>query len=148
MNGEELSITISADGAVFANSARVINADILIENGVLHVIDEVLNPATSDSEPEDNSADNTVSLPMNVPFTSEVPPETSTIFRQLTQTTSLVAAALVTGTPNRTASTSVGSSNTTSARVVEQTTNASVRKEIPVLAAITISAVAFALHYY
>ena len=56
LNGEELDITISADGAVFVNAARVINADILLENGVLHVIDEVLNPATPDAEPADNTA--------------------------------------------------------------------------------------------
>lgn len=146
INVEELSITISANGAVFVNSARVINADVLIENGVLHVINEVLNPSIPESEPEDNYGDEAASLPLNVPFTSEVPPETSTIFRQLTQTTSLVAAGLVTATPNATASTGAGSSNTTSAGVVEQTANAGVCKEMPVLPAVAICAVAFALH--
>ena len=35
-------VTISVDGgAVFVNAARVINADILIPQGVLHVIDSV-----------------------------------------------------------------------------------------------------------
>jgi uncharacterized surface protein with fasciclin (FAS1) repeats len=143
LNGEELDITISADGAVFVNAARVINADILIENGVLHVIDEVLNPATPDAEPSDNTADDAVSLPPVVPFTSGIEPETS-VYSELTQTTSFVAAGLVTATPNATTSAGAGS-GTTSAPVVEQTANAGVRRELPVLAAVAVGAVAFAV---
>jgi uncharacterized surface protein with fasciclin (FAS1) repeats len=143
LNGEELDITISADGAVFVNAARVINADILIENGVLHVIDEVLNPATPDAQPSDNTADDAVSLPPVVPFTSGIQPETS-VYSELTQTTSFVAAGLVTATPNATTSAGAGS-GTTSAPVVEQTTNAGVRRELPVLAAVAVGAVAFAV---
>ena len=41
-NGDKLTITV-VDGAVFVNSARVINADILVGGGVVHVIDSVLN---------------------------------------------------------------------------------------------------------
>jgi len=144
LNGEELDITISADGAVFVNSARVINADVLLENGVLHVIDEVLNPATPDAESSDNSADDAVSLPPTVPFTSGIQPEMS-IYSELTQTTSFVAAGLVTAAPNATASTGSGS-GTTSGAVVEQTANAGVRREMPVLAAVAVGAVAFAVH--
>jgi uncharacterized surface protein with fasciclin (FAS1) repeats len=144
LNGEELDITISADGAVFVNAARVINADILIENGVLHVIDEVLNPATPDAEPSDNTADEAVSLPPVVPFTSGIEPETS-VYSELTQTTSFVAAGLVTATPNATASSAGAGSGTTSAPVVEQTANAGVRRELPVLAAVAVGAAAFAV---
>lgn len=144
LNGEELDITISADGAVFVNAARVINADVLLENGVLHVIDEVLNPANPDAEPADNTADDAVSLPPVVPFTSGIQPETS-IFSALTQTTSLVAANLVTATPSATASNAGAGSGTTSAPVVEQTANAGARMEMPVLAAVAVGAVAFAV---
>lgn len=144
LNGEELDITISADGAVFVNAARVINADILLENGVLHVIDEVLNPATPDAAPSDNTADDAVSLPPVVPFTSGIQPETS-IYSELTQTTSFVAAGLVTAAPNATASNAGAGSGTTSAPVVEQTANAGVRREMPVLAAVAVGAVAFAV---
>lgn len=38
MNGETLTITIS-NGTVFVNSAKVINPDVLVSNGVVHVID-------------------------------------------------------------------------------------------------------------
>ncbi|CAA9966302.1 hypothetical protein CFE70_010172 [Pyrenophora teres f. teres 0-1] len=43
VNGAELTITID-DGKVFVNGARVVTTDVLIANGVVHVIDEVLNP--------------------------------------------------------------------------------------------------------
>lgn len=144
LNGADLEIIIDSAGGVFVNSARVINADILIENGVLHVIDEVLNPANADAEPSDNTADEAVSLPPNVPFTSGIQPETS-VYSELTQTTSLVAAGLVTAMPNATASGDAGSGTTTGGPV-EQTANAGMGKEMPALAAVAVGAVAFAMH--
>ena len=113
---------------------------------MLHVIDEVLNPATPDAEPSDNSADDAVSLPPTVPFTSGIQPETS-IYSELTQTTSFVAAGLVTAKPTATTASTGGAANgTTSAPVVEQTANAGVRREMPVLAAVAVGAVAFVVH--
>lgn len=41
--GQPLNITI-IDGEVFVNSARVVAADVLVANGVVHLIDGVLNP--------------------------------------------------------------------------------------------------------
>jgi uncharacterized surface protein with fasciclin (FAS1) repeats len=52
LNVQDLQITVTDDGAVFVNSARVVNADLLVENGVLHVIDEVLNPAAAGEQPD------------------------------------------------------------------------------------------------
>ena len=43
VNGADLTITID-DGDVFVNNARVVMTDVLIANGVVNVIDEVLNP--------------------------------------------------------------------------------------------------------
>ena len=40
LEGADVTIAVE-DGAVFVNAARVINADILIPEGVLHVIDSV-----------------------------------------------------------------------------------------------------------
>lgn len=38
-NGQELRITV-VDGSVFVNSAKVVLADVLVANGVVHVIDK------------------------------------------------------------------------------------------------------------
>lgn len=40
LGGEDVEITISEDGDVFVNAARVVVPDILIANGVVHVIDK------------------------------------------------------------------------------------------------------------
>lgn len=43
-NGGNITFTIG-DGRVFVDNARIVISDILIANGVIHVIDEVLNPS-------------------------------------------------------------------------------------------------------
>jgi uncharacterized surface protein with fasciclin (FAS1) repeats len=40
LNGANLTITIGEEGRVFVNNARVTIADVLVANGVVHVIDE------------------------------------------------------------------------------------------------------------
>lgn len=44
--GQSLTVT-SEDSKVFINSAQVITTDIIVSNGVMHVIDNVLNPSNS-----------------------------------------------------------------------------------------------------
>ena len=43
INGQELKLTVN-DGAVMVNDAKVVKADVLASNGVIHVIDTVLIP--------------------------------------------------------------------------------------------------------
>ena len=45
VNGQNVVITIEADGGVFVNDARILVADIPVANGVIHIIDQVLNPS-------------------------------------------------------------------------------------------------------
>ncbi|KAL8650082.1 MAG: hypothetical protein Q9210_004033 [Variospora velana] len=51
MMGGELRISI-VDGGVFVNSAKVLIPDFLVANGVVHVIDNVLNPNNTMAMPE------------------------------------------------------------------------------------------------
>ncbi|KAF8533405.1 FAS1 domain-containing protein [Trichophaea hybrida] len=51
VNGGKLTIRIE-DSSVFVNGARVIKADVLTNNGVVHVIDSVLNPNNTKDTPE------------------------------------------------------------------------------------------------
>lgn len=82
LGGGSVNITV-ADGAVFVNAARVINADILISGGVLHVIDSVLNP-NGTAQPDPNSDTPVVqysgaSSAALGPLTSAIPTPSSTI---------------------------------------------------------------------
>ena len=53
--GSQLNVSVSG-GAIFVNEARVINPDILIAGGVMHVIDSVLNPNnTGEANPSGSS---------------------------------------------------------------------------------------------
>jgi hypothetical protein len=146
--GQELTITIDAEGAVFANNARVINSDILIANGVLHVIDAVLNPAEANAAPntEPSTDDSSATLASAVPFTSGIEPETS-VYSELTQTTSFVAAGLVTATPSSSTVAGNGSAaSTTSGGPVQQTGDAGVGREVPALVGVFVGAVVFAVN--
>jgi hypothetical protein len=147
--GQELTITIDAEGALFVNNARVINSDILIANGVLHVIDTVLNPAEANAAPntEPSTDDSSATLASAVPFTSGIEPETS-VYSELTQTTSFVAAGLVTATPSSSSTVAGNGSaaSTTSGGPVQQTGDAGVGREVPALVGVFVGAVVFAVN--
>lgn len=44
IQGENITMRQYSDGSVFVNNARIIQKDILLQNGVLHIIDNVMNP--------------------------------------------------------------------------------------------------------
>ncbi|KAH7031564.1 FAS1 domain-containing protein [Microdochium trichocladiopsis] len=73
------SVNITVIGStVFVNDAKVIIPDILVRNGVIHVIDQVLNPGQTGSNPQINASTTTMawtsasSGTAGIPFTSGV----------------------------------------------------------------------------
>ena len=49
--GGEVEAVVSADGVVSFNGASVTTADIMASNGVIHVLDSVILPASAETEP-------------------------------------------------------------------------------------------------
>ncbi|KAK8079072.1 hypothetical protein PG994_002879 [Apiospora phragmitis] len=103
-DGTDLKITVENDGAVFVNAARVTVPDILVGNGVVHVMNQVLNPDNTSQAP-DPSATNAPPPAYNggsstsggVPFTSDVPTPTDTSPAATSEGSNLNAAPMRTG---------------------------------------------------
>ncbi|KAH8748595.1 FAS1 domain-containing protein [Hyaloscypha finlandica] len=74
VSGGSVTITVE-NGTVYVNSARVIVPDVLVANGVVHVIDGVLNPNNTAATPNPSTtsvAFSGASSATDVPFTSGV----------------------------------------------------------------------------
>lgn len=70
------------NGKVFVNSAKVTTADIITSNGVIHVIDNVLNPMMADAMPNPTATTQTPAFSgatpvQEAPFTSGIMPTTT-----------------------------------------------------------------------
>ena len=77
LNDGQVTVTIDDEGDVFVNSAEVEVADVLVSNGVVHVIDNVLNPDNSTARPDVTASAQTpafsgASSASDVPFTSGI----------------------------------------------------------------------------
>ncbi|CAG8977348.1 hypothetical protein HYALB_00011362 [Hymenoscyphus albidus] len=79
--GNRLRVT-ATQNKVFVNSAQVVNADVLVNNGVMHVINEVMNPRNTTGVP--NPAATVAPIAFEgakpadqVPFTSGINPTTT-----------------------------------------------------------------------
>jgi transforming growth factor-beta-induced protein len=75
--GENITILHSGNN-VYINSAQLLQSDILIANGVIHVIDNVLNPQGPNAQPNPDIASQapayaSASSVNNLPFTSAIP---------------------------------------------------------------------------
>ncbi|KAK0733689.1 FAS1 domain-containing protein [Lasiosphaeria miniovina] len=78
IQGTNLTVR-SENGQLFVNSARVLVADILTTNGVVHVIDNVLNPGNTTATPDASATSQApafsgVTPVLDAPFTSGVVP--------------------------------------------------------------------------
>ncbi|KAI6779338.1 uncharacterized protein J7T54_000436 [Emericellopsis cladophorae] len=51
--GGDLTFTVAEDGSAWVNNAKIVFPNVLLANGVAHVIDSVLNPADDDFDRED-----------------------------------------------------------------------------------------------
>merc|ERR1739848_876144 len=52
--GDDLTFTVAEDGSAWVNNAKIVFPNILLANGVAHVIDGVLNPADADFDREED----------------------------------------------------------------------------------------------
>ncbi|KAI1076646.1 FAS1 domain-containing protein [Whalleya microplaca] len=83
VGGQNLTINV-INGTVFANSAKVTVPDILAENGVIHVVDSVLNPNNTSASADATATSATPafsgasSATTGIPFTSGVATPTTT----------------------------------------------------------------------
>merc|ERR1712230_116647 len=101
LQGDDVEITI-AKGSVMVNNATVTNANILFAGGVIHVIDQVLNPNQMSSNSSSNSSDSdnafgATSTASEVPFTSGQPTPTTTITELVTSTSRVIVSQTPTG---------------------------------------------------
>ncbi|KAA8914860.1 FAS1 domain-containing protein [Sphaerosporella brunnea] len=82
LDGKKLTITIKGD-AVFVNGARVTGKDVLVNAGVVHVIDSVLNPNNTNDKPEVSASTQSPAFPSatrspDEPFTSGIDASSTT----------------------------------------------------------------------
>jgi len=83
VGGKNLTIRID-NGTVFVDNAKVVTPDVLISNGVVHVVDNVLNPNNTSASPSASATAgspgfSSASSASNVPFTSGVATPSSSI---------------------------------------------------------------------
>ena len=96
LQGGNLTVTFVAN-SLFVNQARIIQKDLLLSNGVLHIIDSVLDPNATGvaANPEDPAPVQVVagsSVPGNMlPFTTDLPTSTSILFSLVTPTPTMTA---------------------------------------------------------
>merc|ERR1712039_947949 len=100
LQGDDVQITI-ANGSVMVNNATVPNANILFAGGVIHVIDQVLNPNSNSSSSSSNSTSSdafgATTSASEVPFTSGLPTQTTTYTELMTTTDRVVESQTPTG---------------------------------------------------
>ncbi|PMD53621.1 fasciclin domain-containing protein [Hyaloscypha bicolor E] len=76
IEGGKLTVSRTGNNAIFINSAQLLAPDIMIGNGVLHVVDNVLNPSSSGTPVESLATQMPVfasaSSVTNLPFTSNI----------------------------------------------------------------------------
>ncbi|CAK7233261.1 hypothetical protein SBRCBS47491_008548 [Sporothrix bragantina] len=84
LGGANVTFTVD-NGTIFVDSARIVEKDVLINNGVVHVIDGVLNPQNTTAKPNTSGSSDAPAFSgatggsNSVPFTSGVATPTSKV---------------------------------------------------------------------
>lgn len=132
LDGKQITVTVEGGGA-FVNAARIINANILVEEGVLHVIDSVLNPDNSTAKPDPSASAAAVQFSgassADIPILTKTLPPASTHASVLTETVMMGGAATTAGGAKSSASMmsgAMGGSSATSAAASVSSSAASV----------------------
>ncbi|RBQ83381.1 hypothetical protein VDGD_02646 [Verticillium dahliae] len=92
LSGAMVSVRVQG-GSVFVNSARVVMADVITSNGVVHVLDNVLNPAATQLTPD-------VSRQTQAPAFDGAPKSNQDPFTQGINPTTTIRPAMQTMRPN------------------------------------------------
>ncbi|KAL9119302.1 MAG: hypothetical protein Q9187_004143, partial [Circinaria calcarea] len=133
LEGSSLHLTFSPN-SIFVNSARIIQQDLLLSNGVLHVIDNVLNYNLTSATPIPTQATQIPvvtgsSIEGNVlPFTTALPNSTSILFSAVPTTGTIAnGGSTATGTIANGESTATGTiaNGGSTATATENTTSSS-----------------------
>lgn len=111
MNGGNVTLR-EIDGDVFVNSAKVINPNILISGGVMHVIDAVLNPNDTSAMP--NTTASTAAPAYSGATSASTVPYTSGVATPTSSNAALQSAATTTGGANGAGAASGAASGTAS----------------------------------
>lgn len=121
------NITITQVGNnVYINSAQLLQADNLIANGVLHILDNLLDPLGADAKPDPQLATQvpifaSASSVGSLPFTSAIPCSTSCPVTSTTDTSKPSSSAVVATTKGSTPTSSFVASSSKGAAMAKET---------------------------
>ena len=123
--GENITVLHSGNN-IYLNSAQLLTTDILLANGVLHVIDNVLNPQGPGAYPNPQLATQvpayaSASSVSNLPFTSDIPCTLKCVTSTSHKASSTSAGSKSTAAAKTTASVQSSSSKALGAAVAKQT---------------------------
>ncbi|RDW92340.1 hypothetical protein BP5796_01734 [Coleophoma crateriformis] len=123
--GENITIT-HAGNNVYINSAQLLTSDILLANGVMHVIDNVINPQGPGAQPNPAIATQGVvfasaSMASDLPFTSDIPCSTSCPVTTTSSASGSAGAATTTRSASTTSTTSFSTSKSKGAGAAKET---------------------------
>ena len=111
LNGDPVSVEVLNNGTVKVNTAIVVVANIMASNGVIHVVDQVLLPPTTNS-----TTRRPTRFPTSKPTTSKPATSTPTTIKPTSTPTSLPTSAPTTTKPTSRAPTKAPTSTPSSAK--------------------------------